>query len=120
MSEYRKKGNILGRFGRQVTGQPMIFPFCSIVTYFQYSLIHDIIILLSLLSVVAPPLPPQEVEQVKFLARIYSFFNAAVFVCIYALNNPNLNFEFSELRLKPIWQNMFRFNPTLITFLLTV
>ena len=80
----------------------------------------NIIILLSLLSVGAPPLPPQEVEQVKFLARIYSFFNAAVFVCIYALNNPNLNFEFSELRLKLIWQNMFRFNPTLITFLLTV
>ena len=80
----------------------------------------NIIILLSLLSVGAPPLPPQEVAQVKILARVYSFFNAAVFVCIYALNNPNLNFEFSELRLKLIWQNMFRFNPTLITFLLTV
>ena len=35
--------NILGRFGRQMSGQPMIFPFVQcIFTYFQYSLIHDL------------------------------------------------------------------------------
>ena len=34
--EYWTKGNILGQFGRQMSGQPMIFPFV------QYSLIHDL------------------------------------------------------------------------------
>ena len=36
ISEYWKKGNIFGWFGRQLSGQPMIFPFV------QYSLIFNI------------------------------------------------------------------------------
>ena len=53
--KYWTKGNILGQFGRHMSGQPMIFPFCSIFTYFQYSLLHDLalnsqIILKQLLS----------------------------------------------------------------------
>ena len=36
ISEYWTKGNILGRFGQQMSGQPMIFPFV------QYSLIFNI------------------------------------------------------------------------------
>ena len=48
--KYWTKGNILGRFGWQISGQPMMFPFVQIFTYFQYSFIHDLALIAFLKS----------------------------------------------------------------------